>query len=402
MICFYRLLDIALIRFEEMKNNLLDIIKEIIKLNEKDTKKSEVILNNYIDEFNDINKILLIENAKNLNSLLNKSLKNFLNFTDIDIYLKTTLQFKVVLNCIKMEHLEYKSSLKKQFLEFITPYLEQKNNILLNALEDEKYTAIIDNVPLSLQNKINVLFRKTLDEYKKDLSLDDFNKIISLDINISGDNTRNNNNTNEENFEKCLKLDLEKEKEKEKEIIDEDNNTNIKGNNNINNNIEIDERLNEISLQEKVKERNSILNNEQNSTTILISNLIEIEGLKLKISNSTINLICHFFEAFKMMLICDDSLLPHISDSLSFNITKYLDIINETVLQGEGVKKGKLRAITQKEISIVCSNAVIVKKIIKIFGFNQLLTAIFSDLKEKIESIINTCKCKISELFEQT
>jgi hypothetical protein len=437
MICFCRLLDIALNRFEEIKINLIELIKNIIKLYELDPKKSEIILNNYIDEFNEIKKILIIENAKNLNSLLNKSLKNFQNINDIDIYLKTILQFRIVLSCIKNENFEYKSSLKKQFLEFITTYLDEKNNILLNALEEEKYIAINDNLPQSLQKKLNILFKKSLEEYKKDLSLDNFNKIITLDINKSNDNDNdndnfinininNNNNLIDLNKEKPLNLitNINKDKEKEndndyekdnKETIDEENNTNLNTNininitknikNNINNIIELtQEKPNDISLKEK--EINSISNNTQNplinSNSNSNSNMIEIEGLKLKISNSTIILINYFFEVFKMMIICDDSLMPHISDSLSFNVTKYLEIKNETVLLGDGVKKGKLRAITQKEISIVCSNAVIVKKIINIFGFNQLLTAIFSDLKIKIDSIINTCKCKISELFEQT
>ena len=193
-----------------------------------------------------------------------------------------------------------------------------------------------------------------------------FEKIISLNLNDDNKDNKDKEKTNEEN---------------------EENNTNN------NNTIEKEEEK-----PEKEKEINTINNNNTINTTI--TNLIEIEELKFKISNSAIILISHFFDVFKMLLICDDSLMPHISDSLCFHITKYLDITNEIVLLGEGVQKGKLRAITQKEISTVCANATIVKKIIKIFSCNQLLTAIFADLKEKIDTIINTCKCKISDLFE--
>ena len=318
----------------------------------------------------EIQKILKIENSKVLIFFLNKTLKNIQNLTDLDTFLKIMQIFKEILKNIKNDFFEYKTALKKNFFEFICPFLEKNDKKLTETLDNENWGVIQEDVPLITQKQINMIFSENFDEIKNFLNKNIFKKIISLD------------------YSEEIK-ELKKNKIESENLIKISEENNILGNNN--------ENLNQIT-------GNNVKQDDVNTLPQMnvIKNFIEIENSKYKVMNSTITLINYFFETYKIILISEDSLMPHICDSICSLFTKFLEINNEMVLDGEGVKRGKLKAIYQKEISMVCSNTRIIKKFVKLLSTNLLLSPIFADLEKLIDKILAACNSKISELFQYT
>ena len=381
MVCFNYFLEDLLSKFLKTKDDILIIIKNILFEQKESNTKSLILLSNFQNEIKEIEKILEIENAKVLNMLLNKTLKNLQNLTDLDTYLKTFNFIKETLKNIKNEHFDYKSSFKKHFFEFISPFLEQKEQIIKESLENEKWAVIQENTPNNVQKQINILFYKNFVDFKNLLNSKITKKILTLELSDDIEEMNKKNNESE------IFIDSDIKNEEFSQINkNDDESTHKKKVFNLNN-------LNSENIQNK-----DLILHQQ---SIIVKNYIEIENSKYKIMNSTITLINSIFETYKILLICEDSLMPHLSDSICTQLTKFLEINNEMVLNGEGVRKGKLKAIYQKEISMVCSNAYIVKRIVKLFSTNQLLYPIFGDLSILIENILRSCRLKISDLFQQ-
>lgn len=405
LICFNYILENLSEKFLETKSQLLEVIECIIYENDESTQQDKkrgnlILVNHYKDELKEIHKNLNNENAKFLSSLLNKTLKNFHNIDDLDTYLTLIYSFKEVLKNIKNENFEFRSLFKKNFFEFIAPILEQEKQHVINSLDNETWASLSDNLPPIIQKKINILFYKSFDENKKILNLKILKNIFSLDYSdIIQEEVMEN---------KKLKEDLN-------EIINNTTNTSYL-NNSETANANIDDNIPQ-KESEEISGGNSLNNANPNvnakntdvkdtgglssQQSLQVKNFIEIDVNKYKIMCSTVNLINSIFESYKILLICDESLMPHICDSICSNLTKFLEINNEMVLDGEGVRKGKLKAIYQKEISMVSSNTLIIKKIVGLFSGNHLLSPIFTDLNKLIEKNLSSCKIKISELFQQ-
>jgi len=372
LICLYYILGNVRKNVLGLKNKLINIIKENSNKNANKTFN----IDNFSKQFIEIHKNMELENSKILTNILNKTLKYFYNIEDLDIYLRSYLNLREVLKNIKNENFEYKNLLKKQFFDFISPLLDDKFKIINDSLETENWgAAFTENseknslVLQRLQNKIDIMFFKNFDEYKKIINVEVLNNIISSqNSNISA-------------------------------IYFKDNKLESKNSINLEENI-----INEITKKDSNEEtttNNPIeKTNNQNQANLEVKNTIEIKESKYKIMNSTISLINSIFDTYKLLLICEESLMPHTCDAICSQIHKFLEYNREMVLDGEGVRKGKLKAIYQKEISIVCSNALIVKKFVGLFSSNQLLNPIFSEVNQSIDSILKTCRVKIKELFQ--
>jgi len=356
-----------------LKNILINNIKENLNNN---TKKL-FNFDNFTKQFNDIEKNMELENSKILINLLNKTLKYFYNIEDLNIYLKSYFNLREALKNIKNENFEYKNLLKKQFFDFISPLLEEKFKIVNDSLETENWGAAFtensekNNLILQkLQNKIDIIFFQNFDEYKKIINGNLLDKIISCQ-----------NSNFFSNYFREKKFELKNSFHIEGEVITKE--------------ITKKESNEEITTTNQ-PEKNSNLN----QVNTEVKNTIEIKESKFKIMNSTICLINSIFDTYKLLLICEESLMPHTCDAICYQIRRFLEYNREMVLDGEGVRKGKLKAIYQKEISIVCSNALIAKKFVSLFSSNQLLNPIFSEVNQLIENILRTCRIKINELFQ--
>jgi len=368
MLCINFILENLKKNINYLKKRMIDIINE----NQSFGEKKSIDIDKFSKLFSEIQKNMEYENSKILNTLLNKTLKYFNNFDDIDIYMRSFLNFREVLKSIDNENFDLKILMRKQFFEFISPIIEDKLKYLDESLENETWSNTIFNENSDknimnlqkLQNRIDIIFYKNFEDYKKVMNVDLFNQII----------TSQNSNISLSFFKKNQNEDK-----------------NSETNNNSNNN-------NHTSGENNTSEK--IINTGNTQQNIDTKNTIEIRDEKFKIMNSSIVLINSIFELFKLILICDDSLMPHICDMMCSQIRKFLDYNREMVLNGEGVRKGKLKAIYQKEISIVCSNALIIERLVKLFWSNQLLKPIFSEITDLIQNIHITCKKKISELFQ--
>jgi hypothetical protein len=85
-------------------------------------------------------------------------------------------------------------------------------------------------------------------------------------------------------------------------------------------------------------------------------------------------------------------------------IITFVNICKETIIEGEGYKRGRLKTISQKELSILCANMNIIRGIID----ELLSTLLQEDLQHSLtnilkntQSVINSSKQRISELFIQ-
>lgn len=383
MLCLNNILDIIKKNISWVQKKLTSIIEENIDINGLKKPFNKEL---FSKQFFELSKSIESENTKILYNLLNKTLKYFNSIDDMDVYLISYLNFKEVLKKFNNENLDYKNLMKKQFFEFISPLLEEKYKLINEALEYENWSAAFtENTDknnqnlLRLQTKIDILFWKEFNDYKSLVNVDVFSKIISAQKTNSLINFFTSPNVSEVD-KKLINNDGE---------VSLDNTTVSR--NDINHNIKLEN-----------KEENSANNpeNKNNPQNLEVKNTVEFKDGKFKIMSSTITLINCIFETFKILLVCEDSLMPHICDSICSQIRKFIEYHREMVLDGEGVRRGKLKAIYQKEISIVCSNALIIKRFIGLFASNQLLSPIFVELRVSIEDILNTCRVKINELFQ--
>jgi len=374
---------------EIIKKNILSLEKKLTSiilgnLSKKDPKKA--FDKNLALQFTELQKNIESEKTKILSKSINKTLKYFNNIEDLNLYLSSYLNFREVLKNIKNENLDYKNLIKKQFFDFISPLLEDKLRFINEALEVETWSAAFieiseknNHILQKLQNKIDIIFYKNFNEYKPIVDIEIFNKIMSAE------NSINNANSAIQffGFVNSKKIN---------------SSSNDDGNLNNNNDDNKKKNLNEENISEA--NANIIEKKYNHQYNIDVKNSIEFKDAKFKIMNSTITLINCIFETYKILLVCEDSLMPHICDSICSQIRRFLEFHREMVLDGEGVRKGKLKAIYQKEISIVCSNALIIKRFVSLFATSQLLSPIFVDLSSSIEVILKTCRVKINELFQ--
>ena len=374
---------------EIIKKNILSLEKKLTSiilgnLSKKDPKKA--FDKNLALQFTELQKNIESEKTKILSKSINKTLKYFNNIEDLNLYLSSYLNFREVLKNIKNENLDYKNLIKKQFFDFISPLLEDKLRFINEALEVETWSAAFieiseknNHILQKLQNKIDIIFYKNFNDYKSIVDIEIFNKIMSAE------NSINNANSAIQffGFVNSKKIN---------------SSSNDDGNLNNNNDDNKKKNLNEENISEA--NANIIEKKYNHQYNIDVKNSIEFKDAKFKIMNSTITLINCIFETYKILLVCEDSLMPHICDSICSQIRRFLEFHREMVLDGEGVRKGKLKAIYQKEISIVCSNALIIKRFVSLFATSQLLSPIFVDLSSSIEVILKTCRVKINELFQ--
>ncbi len=363
MLCLNYILDVIKKNFSTLQKKLKSIIQDNLSKTELKTAFSK---EQFLKQILETQKNFEAENTKIFSNLMNKTLKSLNSIEDLDVYLRSYFNFREVLKNIKNENFDYKNQFKKYFFEFISPLLEDKFNLINEALESETWSAAFPEnseknsfIVNKLQNKIDIIFYKNFNDYKSIINVEVFNKIVSA----QNSNTINLNTANAIDFFRII------------------------------------ENLNEENKVENPSANNS--ENKYNPQNILeVKNTIEFKDAKFKIMISTITLINCIFDTYKILLVCEDSLQPHICDSICSQIRRFLEYHREMVLDGEGVRKGKLKAIYQKEISIVCSNALIIKRFVRLFASSQLLSPIFIELTNSIEYILKACRVKINELFQ--
>lgn len=152
-----------------------------------------------------------------------------------------------------------------------------------------------------------------------------------------------------------------------------------------------------------ITDRNKVLSlfeEEEKMTlsTVTDKNTIEINNKSFKLVICTLDIIKVVYDSLKMITILDRNLNDLIINNLIKILNNFLILNKELILDGEGCSKGKLKSISQKEVSIVCSNVNIVKNIL--FFISQYFNEeVFNDINQTIDKIIHTCKCKISDNY---
>lgn len=131
-----------------------------------------------------------------------------------------------------------------------------------------------------------------------------------------------------------------------------------------------------------------------------------------KILHLTNELIYFMFDTIKLIIYFDNSLIETIVYQFVKILNQFLTISKNIIIEGEGVKKGRLKSISQKEISMLAAISNIGKSIIISFikyfssseAYNEkqeiVLPALNDSLKQ-FEKLISCCKEKIYELFKQ-
>jgi hypothetical protein len=125
---------------------------------------------------------------------------------------------------------------------------------------------------------------------------------------------------------------------------------------------------------------------------------------KFKIINATIDLINFTFEAVKILTIFHISLRETIIYQFSKIISNFVHISKETIIDAEGVKKGKLKSISQKEISMLNSTLCIIKNIVSVFirefSYDDNIVLVLNNLQQNIYKVTLSCREKMNELFQ--
>jgi hypothetical protein len=132
--------------------------------------------------------------------------------------------------------------------------------------------------------------------------------------------------------------------------------------------------------------------------------MLDVFGKSFKITNSILFIINFMYETIKLLNIFDSTLTETIIFQFSKIVITYINICKDIIIEGEGYKRGRLKTISQKELSILCANMNIIKGIIEVLISNitqEDLHLSLSNILKNIQSVINNSKQRISELFVQ-
>ncbi len=132
--------------------------------------------------------------------------------------------------------------------------------------------------------------------------------------------------------------------------------------------------------------------------------IFDVYGKSYKATNCVLYLIEFIYETIKILNIFDISLTETIVFQFSKMIITYVNLCKEAILEGEGYKRGKLKTISQKELSTLCANMNIIKGIIDVLLTNIIqeeLQQSLSNILKNIQLVLNNSKQRIAELFVQ-
>lgn len=291
-------------------------------------KKLQILKENYLDEFREINVILKNELSKIINVNVTKTLNNLIMQINIDSFV---YNYYITIQIIESQKIKNDAIILKFQTEFAKQYFENRDRRLRDSLNYEDWNSLL-TLSQSYQNMVN--FIANGDVNIKTLSLEEA-KIIFEDLERDNQNvTPNGTGT-----------------------INPDN-----------------------------------------------KNIIEINGSCFKLMLTTLDIIKTIYDVVKLITLFDKSLTPTILSEINLFLFVFLNLNKEIVLEGEGVKKGRLKAIYQKEISIVCANVNIVKNLTTVFYKRLICNDLifnfnFNELHIFCDKLIHTCKCNISDLF---
>jgi hypothetical protein len=132
--------------------------------------------------------------------------------------------------------------------------------------------------------------------------------------------------------------------------------------------------------------------------------MLDVYGKSYKATNCILYLIEFIYETIKILNIFDITLTETIVFQFSKIIITYVNLCKETILEGEGYKRGKLKTISQKELSTLCANMNIIKGIIDVLLINiaqEELQQSLSNILKNVQLVLNNSKQRIAELFIQ-
>lgn len=129
---------------------------------------------------------------------------------------------------------------------------------------------------------------------------------------------------------------------------------------------------------------------------------IELNKNGYKVMLTMLELINLIFDSYKMLIIMETLLSSKIVSWIAKILKSFVDSNYLIVLEGEGVKKGRLKSVSQKEISVTSANALIIRNLfyILINGIQQEDNRA-NELLTSLNNIESSCEAKMSDLFQQ-
>jgi hypothetical protein len=124
--------------------------------------------------------------------------------------------------------------------------------------------------------------------------------------------------------------------------------------------------------------------------------LITANGKEYKLYMlTTLEVIKFIYDSIKLVLVIEKELSTFTLQNLLRILQTFVTLNNDIVLEGKGFK---LKSITPKEISIVCSNLNIIKNILVSLP-KYTNDNIFSEIFDSIDFILKNCKSKFTEVY---
>lgn len=139
--------------------------------------------------------------------------------------------------------------------------------------------------------------------------------------------------------------------------------------------------------------------------------MLVISNTSYKITNSILEIISFINEIIKLLNYLDQSLLETVIYQFVKITKNYLTNCRETIIDGEGVIKGKMKSISQKHIILLNSNSIILTYILNHLSINiqktfpskqEIILTALKDLLNILNKTCQDCKEKIYDLFYQT
>ncbi len=163
------------------------------------------------------------------------------------------------------------------------------------------------------------------------------------------------------------------------------------------------------SREETLIKFNTITSNnekfsQEESSVLKISNINDpINVLNFKLILSTLDLIKVIYDSLMMLTLFDKSLSTKILAFLSNYLNTFILLVKSYILDGEAFRKGRIKRLSQAEVSIANSNACIIRNIILLLKKNNpIFEKEFEELLINIDKIRHTCRYNMSDMLNSS
>jgi hypothetical protein len=310
--------------------------------NNLENKKKEVIIKNYKDELTEIGRIISQEIWKLINSAFSKNLSNCLGHSNIDLFVEYYDRlFQLNLN------IEIEKEKRLLYGLYSIP-----SNIYSNSSLSELFTK-------TQSDYLGMYFKNKNKKMVESIECEDWTAVKIIP----------SSHQSMLNFICQFNLDSLLKQSREEFLLN-------------------------LSDHEKFTQ--------EDSSVVKITN-INNQVVSFKLVLSTLDLIKVVYDSLKMLTLFDKTISSKLVSFLSNYLNTFILLVKSYILDGEAFRKGRIKRLSQAEVSIANSNACIIRNIILLLRKNNsIFENDFEELLINLDKIRHTCRYNMSDMLNSS